>query len=71
MELAKDKCLYLNFRGRDQQYHLMGKDLAKAATVKDLGIYVAPDVSLKQQIEERLKKANKLCTCLSEMLQLK
>ena len=63
MELAIDKCAYLNFRGRDQQYKLMGKDLAKSTTVKDLGIHVAADVSWKQQI--------KFCACLSEMLQLK
>ena len=60
MELAIDKCAYLNFRGRDQQYKLMGKDLAKSTTVKDLGIHVAADVSWKQHIEERMKKANKV-----------
>ena len=59
MKLAIDKCAYLNFRGRDQQYKLMGKDLAKSTTVKDLGIHVAADVSWKQHIEERMKKANK------------
>ena len=58
MELAIDKCAYLNFRRRDQQYKLMGKDLAKSTTVKDLGIHVAADVSWKQHIEERMKKAN-------------
>ena len=31
-------------RGRDQQYKLMGKNLAKTANVEDLGIYVAADV---------------------------
>ena len=36
MELAIDKCAYLNFRGGDQQYKLMGNDLAKSTTVKDL-----------------------------------
>ena len=71
MELAIDKCAYLNFRGRDQQYKLMEKDLAKSTTVKDLGIHVAADVSWKQHIEERMKKQIKFCTCLSEMLQLK
>ena len=60
MELAIDKCAYLNFRGRDQQYKLMGKDFAKSTTVKDLGIRVAADVSWKQHIEERMKKANKV-----------
>ena len=60
MELAIDKCAYLNFRGRDQQYKLTGKDLAKSTTVKDLGIHVAADVSWKQHIEERMKKANKV-----------
>ena len=59
MELAIDKCAYLNFRGRDRQYKLTGKDLAKSTTVKDLGIHVAADVSWKQHIEERMKKANK------------
>ena len=59
MELALDKCAYLNFRGRDQQYKLMGKDLAKSTTVKDLGIHVAADVSWKH-IEERMKNANKV-----------
>ena len=44
MELAIDMCAYLNFRGRDQQYKLKGKDLAKSTTVKDLGIDVAADV---------------------------
>ena len=52
LELAIGKCAYLNFRGRDQQYKLMGKDLAKSTTVKDLGIHVAADVSWKQYIEE-------------------
>ena len=60
MGLAKDKCAYLNFRGRDQHYKLMGKDLAKSTTVKDLGIQVEADVSWKQHIEERMKKANKV-----------
>ena len=60
MELAIDNCAYLNFGGRDQQYKLMGKDLAKSTTVKDLGIHVAADVSWKQHIEERKKKANKV-----------
>ena len=60
MELAIDKCAYLNFRSRGQQYKLMGKDLAKSTTVKDLGIHVAADVSWKQHIEERMKKANKV-----------
>ena len=60
MELAVDKCAYLNCRGRDQQYKLMGNDLAKSTTVKDLGIHVAADVTWKQHIEERMKKANKV-----------
>ena len=60
MELAIDKCAYLKFRGRDQQYKLMGKVLAKSVTVKDLGIHVAADVSWKQHIGERMKKANKV-----------
>ena len=60
MELAIDKFAYLNFRGRDQQYKLMGKDLVKSTTVKDLGIHVVADVSWKQHIEERMKKANKV-----------
>ena len=60
MELAIDKCAYVNFRGRDQQYKLMGKALAKSTTVKDLAFHVAADVSRKQHIEERMKKANKV-----------
>ena len=60
MELAIDKYAYQNFRGRDQQYNLMGKYLAKFATVKDLGNHVASDVSWKQHFEERMKKANKV-----------
>ena len=40
IELAIDKCAYLKFRGRGQQYKLMGKDLASSTTVKDLGIHV-------------------------------
>ena len=60
MELAIDKCACVNFRGRDQQYKLMGKDLAKSTTVKNLGIHMAADVSWKQHIEERMKKANKV-----------
>ena len=38
----------------------MGKNLAKSTTVKDLGIHVAADVLWKRQIEERIKKANKV-----------
>ena len=38
----------------------MGKNLAKSTTVKDTGIHVAADVSWKQHIEERMKKANKV-----------
>ena len=60
MELAIDKCAYLIFRGRDQQYKLKGKDLEKSTAVKDLGIHVPADVSWKQHIEERMKKANKV-----------
>ena len=45
-----DKCAYLNFRGRDQQSKLMGKDLEN----------VAAEVLWKQHIEERMKKANKI-----------
>ena len=59
-KMQLDKCAYLNFRGRDQQYKLMGKDLTKSTTVKDLGIHVAADVSWKQHIEEKMKKANKV-----------
>ena len=65
MELTIDKCAYLNFRGRDQQYKLMGKDSAKPTTVKDLCIHVAADVSWKQHIEERLKKGNKVLYMLN------
>ena len=36
MELAIEKCAYLNFRGRDQQYKLMGKVLAKSRLSKIL-----------------------------------
>ena len=61
----------MRIRGRDQQYKLVGKDLAKFTAVKDLGIHVASGVSWKQHIEERMKKAKKFCTCLSELLQLK
>ena len=68
MELATDKCAYLNFRGRDQQYKLMGTDLAKFTTVKDLGIHVSADVSWKQHIEERMKKANKVLYMLKRNL---
>ena len=73
MELAIDKCAYLQFRGRDQQYKLMEIESANSTTVKDLGIHVAADVSRKQHIEERTKKANNVffCFCTSEMLQLK
>ena len=60
MEFAIDKCAYLNLRDRDQQYKLMGKDLAKSTTVNDLGIHMEADVSWKQHIEERMKKANKV-----------
>ena len=60
IELAIDKCAYLSFRGGDEQYKLMGKDLVKSTTVKDLGIHVAADVSWKQHIEERMKKASKV-----------
>ena len=59
MELAIDKCAYLNLRGRDQQYKLWG-DLAKSTTVKNLGIHMEADVLWKQHIEERMKKANKV-----------
>ena len=45
MELAIDNCAYLNFRGRDLQLKIMGKDLAKSTTVNDHGIHVAADVS--------------------------
>ena len=58
MDLTIDR--YMKLRGRDQQYKLMEKDLAKSTTVKDLGIHVAADVSWKQHIEERMKKANKV-----------
>ena len=66
MELAIDKCAYQNFRGEDQQYNLMGKDLAKSTTVEDLDIHVAADVSWKQHIEERMKKANKVLYMLKQ-----
>ena len=55
-----DKYAYLEFRGRDQQYKLMWKDLAIFTTVRDLGIHVAADVSWKEHIEERMKKANRV-----------
>ena len=54
-ELATDKCAYLIFRGRDQQYKLMGKDLAKTVTVKDFGIHVADDLSWQHHIEAKMK----------------
>ena len=71
MELAIDKCAYLNVRGRDHQYKLMGKDLAKSTTVKDLGIHVAADVSWKLHIEERMKKANKVLYMLKRNVENK
>ena len=44
MNLAIDKCAYLNFIGRDQKYKLIGNLFSKSVTVKDLGIHVAADV---------------------------
>ena len=57
MELAIDKSGYLKFRGRDQQCKLMGKDLANCTTFKDLRIRVVADISWKEHIEDRMKKA--------------
>ena len=49
----------------------MGKELAKSTTVKDLGIHVAGDISWKQQIEERTKKANKVLYMLKRIVAIK
>ena len=71
MELAIDKCAYLKFRGRDQQYKLMGNALAKTSNVKDLGIHVAADISRKQHIEEKMTKTNKVLCMLKRNIAIK
>ena len=71
MELPIDKCAHLKFRGRDQQYKLMTRELAKSTTIKDLGIHVAADLSWKQHIQERTKKANKVLYMLKRNVAIK
>ena len=62
-ELAIDKCAYLKFRVRDQQYKLMGKDLAETAK--------AADISWQQHIDERMKKANRVLYMLMRNVAIK
>ena len=71
MELAIDNYAYNKFRGRHQQYKLIGKDLSNFNTVKDRGIPVAADVSWKQHIEERTKKANRVLYMLQRNVAVK
>ena len=59
MELARDTCAKVMFRGKDQSYKLMTAKLDESKTLKDLGIYVAEYLIRKAHIEERLKKAKK------------
>ena len=59
MELARDECAKVMFRGKERSYKLMSAKLDKSKTLKDLGIYVAEDLIRKAHIDERLKKAKK------------
>ena len=49
----------------------MGKDFTLSTIVKDLGIHVAADVSRKQHIEEKMKKANKGLHLLKQNVAIK
>ena len=60
MELALDKCAQIIFRGKKQNFDIVGEDLANADTVKDLWIHIKDDLSWSKHIEERLRKANKV-----------
>ena len=60
MELALDKCAQRTFRGRKRNFDIVGEDLAKSDTVKDLGIHIKDDLSWSKHIEEQLGKANKV-----------
>ena len=60
MELALDKCAQITFRGKKQNFDIVGEDLANADIVKDLGINIKDDLSWSKTIEERLRKANKV-----------
>ena len=60
MELALNKCAQITFRGKKQNFDIVGEDLANADTVKDLGIHIKDDLNWSKHIEERLRKANKL-----------
>ena len=66
MEVAIDECAFLKFRGRYQQYNIMGTNLAESMTVKDRELHVVAEVSWKQHIEERAKKANKVLYMLKQ-----
>ena len=50
---------------------MIGKDLTKTATVKNLGIHVAADVSWKQHIEEIYKQENKVLYMLKRIVVIK
>ena len=54
-----DKCAKKTFRGQDRSYKLMDANLEESKTVKELGIFVAEDITWKAHIDKRLKKANK------------
>ena len=61
MELAIDKCSALKIRGTEKEFHLAGKPLKTDSEVKDLGITVGINGSWTAHINDRLKKANRVC----------
>ena len=61
MELSMDKCTKITFRGSDRCFNiLVQKKLDHSKTVKDLGIHVSDNTTWKIDIDERLRKANKV-----------
>ena len=71
MELAMDKCTAITFRGSNRSFNILDQKLDDSKTVKDLGMHVSDDLTWKMQIEERLRKANKVLYLLRRNVSVK
>ena len=57
MLLAEGKNCFLEFRGSNSNFELNAEILKPAEYMKDLGLFICPDLTWNKNIDEKLKKA--------------
>ena len=57
MLLAEGKNSFLEFRGSNSNFELNTEILKPAEYMKDLGVFICPDLTWNKHIDEKLKKA--------------